>query len=182
MNKDHWPLRTSGHPVWGSPRGSSCSSWGTSLLLGSQRCLMGRCGRSWGTFSCLPELGLLLQMTAGRTKQRKVWWALSRAIKYSSHRWSCNRQSDWCWRHLNCWYCCTVRCRVIEPHAADDRSQVSPCCGHWPLSFQGWNHGSMAVTIMHTHTHSHTHSKSKDVNKSTLSNDFKCQQKGPFKV
>ncbi len=70
-NREHWPLRTSGHPVWGSPRGSSCSSWGTSLLLGSLRCLTARYGRSWGTFSCLREPGLLLQRTAGMTTQRK---------------------------------------------------------------------------------------------------------------
>lgn len=79
-NKEHWPLRTSEHPVWGSPRGSSCSSWGTSLPPGSRRCLMGRCGRSWGTFSCLQELGSLLQRTAGTIKERTIQWVLSLTV------------------------------------------------------------------------------------------------------
>lgn len=46
---------------------------------------MGRCGKSWGTFSCLPELGSLLQMTAVTREEEEMQsaWSLSEKFKYN---------------------------------------------------------------------------------------------------
>lgn len=127
----HPPLRTSGRPAWASLRASSCSSWGTSRQPGSPRCLTGRCGRSWGTFSCLPAPGWLQQRTTRKT-QRKY----NRLVNtHHSHKNRSVRSAVLL--NLAClmttlWYCrvflvsCSLNCPLLYPRSLSKGKKKRP--------------------------------------------------------